>query len=110
MDKFKFAELIAYIQCMLTNGAAILNSKRIQDLHSIIQEGMPETVETELIQHARNESYRLGLRDGGSKAHTMLTLMAEGQRIDAIRLHRELTGRGLKDSKDVIEAAMNRKI
>jgi ribosomal protein L7/L12 len=33
--------------------------------------------------------------------------MAKGRKIEAIRMHRSLTGYGLKESKDVIEAAMN---
>lgn len=36
----------------------------------------------------------------------MLNFMAEGRKIDAIRMHRQMTGWGLKESKDAIEAAI----
>jgi ribosomal protein L7/L12 len=34
----------------------------------------------------------------------VLELMRQGQKIEAIKVHREATGAGLKDSKDAVEA------
>jgi len=35
--------------------------------------------------------------------HAMLKAMQDGQKIEAIKAHRSLTGYGLKESKDIIE-------
>ncbi len=38
--------------------------------------------------------------------NNLMSALAEGRIIDAIRAHRILTGYGLKESKDAVEAAM----
>ncbi|MBL9203789.1 MAG: ribosomal protein L7/L12 [Opitutaceae bacterium] len=38
------------------------------------------------------------------KLAAIQSLIAKGQKIEAIKLHRELTGMGLKESKEAIEA------
>jgi ribosomal protein L7/L12 len=41
------------------------------------------------------------------QVHVLMNSMADGRKIDAIKAHRSLTGDGLKESKDAVDAVMN---
>jgi ribosomal protein L7/L12 len=45
-----------------------------------------------------------GMSSGDDLESRVRSLMAEGQKIEAIKLYRERTGAGLKESKDAVEA------
>ena len=47
--------------------------------------------------------------DGENRFHEILvSLLKQGRKIDAIKVYREVTGSGLKESKDVIESIADR--
>jgi large subunit ribosomal protein L7/L12 len=45
----------------------------------------------------------VNLPTGGDLEGRVRTLMAEGRKIEAIEVHREVTGAGLKEAKDAVE-------
>ena len=88
LDKIKFARLIAYLGPKCTFE---LDSGAIQELDELIDIELPEQ-ETVVLRPCNDDIDRLML------------LMAEGTRkIEAIKIHRQLTGYGLKESKDAVE-------
>jgi hypothetical protein len=85
LDKYKFANLIA----MISGWGCTLDPYRIQDIDDAITIDMPEPA-----------NYYPDISD----INKLMQLMAAGnQKIDAIKLHRKLTGYGLKESKDMVE-------
>jgi ribosomal protein L7/L12 len=46
----------------------------------------------------------LGIQHRDETAERIARLMSNGQKIEAIKLYRELTGAGLKEAKDAVEA------
>jgi ribosomal protein L7/L12 len=42
-----------------------------------------------------------------SEVHDLMSAMANGRLIDAIKAHRSLTGSGLKESKEAVERVMH---
>lgn len=88
MNKLKFAQLVAYIM-FLKNDCPheTLDGHQIEHIERLTTVA-PESV-------AKCDAQALD---------QLMALMAEGTRkIEAIKLHRQLTGLGLKESKDVVE-------
>lgn len=85
LDKYKFASLIA----MISNWGCVLSPIRIQDIDDAINIDTPDPVASYPDAHDINY---------------LMALMADGtKKIEAIKLHRKLTGFGLKESKDMVE-------
>lgn len=86
LDKIKFANLIA----MISGFGANLDTYRIQDIDDTIDFNIPEPVQG---------------RADVAELNNLMSLMNEGaQKIGAIKSYRTLTGLGLKESKDAVEA------
>jgi hypothetical protein len=81
LDKIRFAKLVSYLTNMLERS---LSPVEIEDLDIFIDVDAPPVNKDAL----------------GS----MLRAIKNGQKIEAIKWHRNITGCGLKDSKDEIEA------
>jgi ribosomal protein L7/L12 len=85
LDKIKFACLIGWFSAKL-NGD--ISENEIQLIDDIIDIEAPDT-----IKHVMTE-----------EINNLMALMAEGiRKIEAIKSYRNLTGQGLKESKDQIE-------
>jgi ribosomal protein L7/L12 len=67
---------------------------RIEEMLTLLTNGVPSNA----IPRAE---IKCGIDD-------MFRFMREGRKIEAIKVHRSLTGYGLKESKDEIERIMNR--
>lgn len=90
MDKLNFATLISIV-----SGAA---KRRLQ----------PEEID-EIERLTTVSRFPVPFGSGtATEVRTLMVALAEGRKIDAIRSHRFLTGDGLKESKDAIEAITNR--
>ncbi|EGX60855.1 hypothetical protein SZN_05357 [Streptomyces zinciresistens K42] len=46
----------------------------------------------------------LGLRDGDPRLPEVRALLHDGRKVEAVRLYREITGAGLKEAKDAVDA------
>ena len=57
-----------------------------------------------VVQGEEPKPGRAGLPTGGDLEGRVRTLMAEGRKIEAIKVYREATGAGLKEAKDAVEA------
>lgn len=87
LDKIKFAALVAFIQIKSRN---LLEAEDVRDLDNLI--------DFEMVAPKQ-----IGCNP--DRLNAMLELMANGQKkIEAIKAYRELTGSGLKESKDAVEA------
>jgi ribosomal protein L7/L12 len=84
MDKLQFAELVAWVQHRCQ---AELEPSDLDRLDRMVNTRGNGTIT-------------------GNDVRYMLEAMARGNKIEAIKKHREMTGYGLKESKDAIEAAM----
>lgn len=75
---------------------------RIEQMLETLTQNKPETNSIDVHQKLIN---------AGSKAFVieMFASMKDGKKIEAIRAYRMLTGEGLKESKDAIEAIYNMK-
>lgn len=90
LDKVKFATLLNW----LGRRGLQLDNEDIQDIDNLISIEAPEV----------NVAY-----PATSDINELMKLMAGGtQKIEAIKLHRKLTGWGLKESKDEVERHWNR--
>jgi len=84
LDKIKFARLIAYLAQKVP-----LHSSEIVDIDNLIDGEAEEPI---VVRPSNDDIDRL------------LMLMVEGTRkIEAIKIHRTITGYGLKESKDAVE-------
>ena len=87
LDRLKFAKLISYI----THACGSLSDNTIEEIDSLIEFEVPALEQEKIYPTA-------------GQIEQLIALMAEGTRkIEAIKLHRVLTGYGLKESKDAIE-------
>jgi ribosomal protein L7/L12 len=85
LDKIRFASLIAIISSFGAN----LDPYRIQDIDDAINVDVPEPADR---------------YPDSDDINNLMKLMADGkEKISAIKLHRKLTGYGLKESKDEVE-------
>lgn len=75
-----------------------------RELDYIVNEEVRKAVENERARVAAVNA-RPGLRDANSPA--IVAAIAQGNKIQAIKLLRELTGEGLKDTKDEIERRLD---
>ena len=83
LDKIKFARLIGYLAQKVP-----LHSSEIEDIDNLIDIEAEVTV----------------VRPCNDDIDRLMMLMVEGTRkIEAIKIHRTLTGYGLKESKDAVE-------
>jgi|Laugrespbdmm15dd_1035085.scaffolds.fasta_scaffold09789_6 ribosomal protein L7/L12 len=90
LDKIRFAWLVSYLTEVLNSGNR-LTQLTVESLDEIIDVDVPEQA-PELI-YPKNE-----------QVEALMKHMAEGiSKLDAIRYHRDITGMGLKDSKDAVE-------
>ena len=81
LDKITFAKLITYVS---TRGASLSHSN-VLDIDDMIDIEMPPApIDVTVL-------------------HQLLEAIQAGRKIDAIKVHRNLTGYALKESKDVIE-------
>ena len=81
LDKITFAKLITYVS---TRGASLSHST-VLDIDDMIDIEMPPApIDVTVL-------------------HQLLEAIQAGRKIDAIKVHRNLTGYALKESKDVIE-------
>lgn len=88
LDKLKFAKLVSYISAKC---GYELDPDDIDHLDEIVDINVPEAKADTIYPQA-------------SDVNALMALMAAGtQKIEAIRLHRKLTGYGLKESKDAVE-------
>jgi len=88
LDKIKFAKLVSHIQSLM-HRRDTLNEDDIRDLDYIIDIDIPEP---DVIHPASSDISQL------------MFLMQQGTyKIEAIKLHRKLTGWGLKESKEEVE-------
>ena len=86
LDKLKFAQLVSWIS---HNTGSVLANDEIVDLDNLIDVDVPEV----------QNNY-----PAAADINTLIALMYQGtQKIEAIKLHRKLTGYGLKESKDEVE-------
>lgn len=89
LDKIKFATLIGFISCRY---ALTITQDDMQEIDEIINIEAP----TPAYKFDANAIADLSL---------LMKLMAQGtHKIEAVKLHRQLTGWGLKESKDAVEA------
>lgn len=86
MDKIAFAQLIGYIS---SNMATPMERHKIEYVESLIASSV--TVQKPVMADAGMINY-------------MLKSIKANQKIEAIKAYRSLTGYGLKESKDAIEA------
>lgn len=85
LDKIKFARLVGYI----SNCGITLGSPDIEFIDELIDINVPDP--------------KPGQADPAD-VNALMALMAEGTRkIEAIKVHRRLTGYGLKESKEAVE-------
>lgn len=90
LDKIRFARLISHIQYWVSKGHMISECD-IEDVDNLCQFEVPEAP-----VHATYPST--------SDINVLMFLMAEGTRkIEAIKTYRNLTGRGLMESKNLVE-------
>jgi len=88
LDKIAFARLIAHLQNLLDK-RSVLTMSDIEEIDNYIDINIPEPS---------------AIYPSVEDVNNLLMLMAEGTRkIEAIKLHRKLTGYGLKESKDLVE-------
>lgn len=86
LDKIKFAELIAFISPRMKR---TMDNIDLQEIDNIIDVELPQP----------DMAY-----PNTSDINYLMELMAGGQKkIEAIKMHRKLTGWGLKESKDQVE-------
>jgi len=86
LDKIKFARLVAYLS---RNGFDGYQSN-IEAIDDMIDIELPMPIEH---HYPKNDD-----------VERLMSLMAEGTRmIEAIKIYRNITGMGLKDSKDAVE-------
>jgi ribosomal protein L7/L12 len=89
LDKLKFARLVAHC---VSNGMSA-GEYEVNTLDEICDIDVPAPYEQ--VQH----NY-----PSASDVNALMALMAEGKsKIEAIKMHRKLTGYGLKESKDEVE-------
>ena len=88
------------VSALLANGQKISAIKLYRERTGV---GLKEAKDAvEAIQ--RGEQPRES-EDGDNQFHqTLVSLLKQGRKIDAIKVYREVTGAGLKQSKDVIES------
>src|SRR5688572_3011581 len=85
LDKIRFAELVNY----LGRRGVQFDTAELVEIDNLIDVSIPEATVAYPSTDDINE---------------LMRLMAQGtQKIEAIKLHRKLTGWGLKDSKDEVE-------
>src|SRR5690349_16680844 len=89
MDKIAFARLIAYIIALT---GADLSEAQIMKIDSLTKQPIPEP--------RRNAS--------PAEITALFEAMLSDRKIEAIKIHRTLTGYGLKESKDAVESLMAR--
>lgn len=89
LGKHDFARLIAKIQLYLSEEKPQLTSFDVEDIDNIIDFDVPQP--------------EVGKSDA-AVVDAMLKAIADGRKIDSIKAYRTLTGLGLKESKDAIEA------
>ena len=86
LNKIKFARLVAWIS---TQAGYHFNEDDLHDLDDLTDIELPEQ---QIMRPSNDDIERL------------MALMAEGTRkIEAIKIHRSITGLGLKESKDAVE-------
>lgn len=86
LDKIRFASLIGFISCRY---ALTVTQDDMREIDEIIDIDVPVA---DVAYPANND------------IDMLMFLMSQGtQKIEAIKVHRKLTGMGLKDSKDAIE-------
>jgi len=86
MDKIRFAQLVNFLS---RHGMYELSLTEMQELDDIVQIDIPAPV----------NNY-----PDADDINRLMALMTEGtQKIEAIKLHRKLSGCGLKESKDMVE-------
>ena len=89
LDKLKFAQLVSWIS---HNTGSVLANDEIVDLDNLIDVDVPDVPEVQTNYPA------------AADINTLIALMYQGmQKLEAIKLHRKLTGYGLKESKDEVE-------
>ena len=89
LNNIKFARLISYISSWSKSDLSLHQIECIEEcVKDIIN---PPTDTTMTTAQVRNE------------VDTMFSAYAKGQKIEAIKAYRTLTGYGLKESKDAIE-------
>lgn len=88
LGKHEFARLIAHIQCLMGSGKK-LAAYDIEDIDNIIDFDVPQPEKAHV---------------SSANVDDMLKSIADNRKIDAIKAYRHLTGLGLKESKDAIEA------
>ncbi len=90
LGKHDFAKLIAYIQKIMVTKDN-LSSYEIEDIDDMIDFNVPQPDP-------------VIIRPSNDDVDKLLMLMQEGTRkIEAIKMHRTITGYGLKESKDAVE-------
>ena len=89
MDKFQFAKLVSFITSLLPTGA-VLNNADITCLD-------------ELVKPIEPDQYHKCYTNAADLDALMGFMKASTQKIEAIKMHRQLTGLGLKESKDAVE-------
>lgn len=89
LDKMQFAKLVAYISGIAQRGHIDNSDVEIIDDMIYIDIDVPN----QQIHHSQN-----------SDIEKLMNMMAQGtQKIEAIKMYRNLTGCGLKESKDAVE-------
>lgn len=90
LDKIKFARLTVHIQALINYRKTELSVNDIEDVDALIDVEMPDPVHM--------------LYASTDDVNDLIALMSKGtHKIEAIKLHRKLTGWGLKESKDEVE-------
>lgn len=89
LDKFSFAKLIGFIE---RSHALNLSKSQIESIDDIIDIEMPE--QEKIYPKTSDIEY-------------LLAAIKYGRKIEAIKGYRNLTGMGLKESKDMIEKYWN---
>lgn len=90
MEKFKFAQLIFFIGSLQHRDG--LTVGEIHEIDRLISEGTPKP-----------ETVQLPPNFGETELLELLASIKQGKKIEAIRAYRQMTGKGLKESKDIIE-------
>lgn len=90
LDKIKLAMLIGFVSCRY---AITLTQDDIAEIDQIIDIELPA---------------QSPLMASTNDINMMLQYMSKDNKIEAIRLHRQMTGMGLKESKDMIELVTSR--
>jgi ribosomal protein L7/L12 len=102
MNVYKFAHLIAFIQTVKLGSKSMLEGNEIEAIGKMIT----DCVEPSLQSVTVDPNVWVKRSEVSNEVATMMRGMRDYDKIPAIKACRSLTDLGLKEAKDMVEAAM----